>query len=100
MSGGSFDYLYAKPGEQLLVRLDLVDRMSDAISALVPSSRAARDTEQVRLLLVQASALISQAENVLNAGLSDVWKDVELFYSNDIWKTDAVKTIILYRLGK
>lgn len=99
MSGGSFDYLFLKRFDELLENSRTVDALSNALSELHPSSKAARDTEQVRTLLIHASALLHQADNLLNAGLADVWQQVEYFYSNDVGKFQVGESVINYEIG-
>ena len=100
MSGSSFEYLYNKRSEELLAERAMITAMADSMSELSHSSRAARDTEQVRSLLIQAIALLNQADAILDRGLADVWHDVEWYQSNDISRDSLSKAIVEYGLKR
>lgn len=86
MSGGSYDYLCYKDAADLFIYENQLQSMSDRLARLGYAEDAAKETEEVILIL-------RQFQNRLNARLerlSPVWRAVEWWDSCDS-SEDGVK---------
>jgi hypothetical protein len=85
MSGGSYEYLFAKDIDDLLHNPELRN-MADRLAGLGYARDAAAETEELILLLRQFQVRVE----VRVKRLADVWKAVEWWDSRDSGE-DAVK---------
>lgn len=93
MSGGSYDYLFVKDPEQLLQMQETIQNMADRLAGLGYAKDAALETQQLLLTL-------RQFENRIRAiadRLSDVWKAVEWWDSNDSGEDGVIHALAEYR---
>jgi len=87
MSGGSYNYLcYANPDELINKTVDLQD-MADRLAGLGYAPDAARETQELLLIVRQFENRIAAA----TGRLQKVWKAVEWWDSGDS-SEDGVKT--------
>jgi hypothetical protein len=94
MSGGSYNYLCsAMDLEDLLTKRHDLDEMSTRLASLGYAQDAARETEELLLLLRQWEI---RAETRLRR-LTDVWKAVEWWDSNDSSETRVHEALAKYR---
>lgn len=96
MSGGSYNYLglvYGDDLAELLGKEADLRAMADRLAGLGYATDAARETEELLIMLRQWKV---RAE-VRVRRLSDVWKAVEWWDSSD-WSEDRVRTALtIYR---
>ncbi|MER7053475.1 hypothetical protein [Streptomyces sp. NPDC000351] len=94
MSGGSYNYLCsALDLEDLLSKRYDLDEMSTRLAGLGYAQDAARETEELLLLLRQWEI---RAETRLRR-LTDVWKAVEWWDSNDSGEKRVDEALAKYR---
>ncbi|MFE0794777.1 hypothetical protein [Streptomyces mutabilis] len=94
MSGGSYHYLCAAMDlEDLLAKRYALDEMSNRLAGLGYAQDAARETEELLLLLRQWEI---RAETRLRR-LTDVWKAVEWWDSNDSSEDRVHEALAKYR---
>ena len=94
MSGGSFNYLYAKDAAALLAEVNVLEDMADLLSQKFPGSKAATDTAG---LLQRVRALQDDLESApLKSLRGDVWHSVEWWQSNDYDDEQARAAVAAY----
>ncbi len=94
MSGGSFNYLYAKDAAALLAEVSVLQDMADLLSQKFPGSKAATDTAG---LLQRLRALQEDLDSApLRSLREDVWHSVEWWQSNDYDAEQASAAVAAY----
>lgn len=93
MSGGRYDYLFTKDPEQLFEYIETVERMADRLAGLGYAQDAARETQELLLLLRQAIVRIE----VRKQRLAGVWHAVEWWDSMDSGEGDVKEALAEYR---
>lgn len=94
MSGGSFNYLYAKDAAALLNEITTLEGMADLLSQKFPGSKAAADTAG---LLHRLRALQEDLNSApLRSLREDVWHSVEWWQSNDYNDEQANLAVAAY----
>lgn len=93
MSGGSFDYLYGKSPEDLILCQNLLEKMAEALDRLPDTADVARETREVSLIFRGALARVEVRQRRLKA----IWKAVEWVDCGD-WGPDAItEALAAYR---
>ena len=98
MSGGSYDYLYAR-FDDVIGELDQhthLIAMRDRLVGLGYAEDAARETDEVLLMLLQLQALLKTR----HARLAPVWRAVEWWDSCDSGEDEVKKALERYRNGE
>lgn len=93
MSGGSFGYLSGREVEELFECQHLVEQMRDALIELGYAPDAAKETDELLLMLRQYSALIALRQE----RLAPVWHEMEWWQSNDSDEDDFREALAKYR---
>ncbi|GAA1888313.1 hypothetical protein GCM10009837_07700 [Streptomyces durmitorensis] len=94
MSGGSYNYLFAAADlEDLVSRRWDLEEMASRLAGLGYAQDAARETEELLVLYRQWETRAS----VRLARLSDVWKAVEWWDSNDSSESRVHEALAKYR---
>jgi hypothetical protein len=86
MSGGSYDYLYAKDADELFNYQRQLNDMIDRLAGLGYAKDAAAETDELLLILRQTLVRVETRMQRLR----DVWRAVEMWDSCDGGE-DAVK---------
>lgn len=89
MNGGSYDYLYTADIHELLTRMSDVMRMTNRLFKFGYAEDAAKESENLMLIL----SVARQSIDVHFSNLRDVWKAVEWVDSND-WGEDQLKEVL------
>lgn len=96
MSGGSYNYLYCKDPDQIIDEQAELERMSSRLAGLGYAVDAARETEELILIIRQFKNRVGTRID----RLSPVWKAIEWWDSAD-WGEEEVKAALAkYREGK
>lgn len=94
MSGGSYDYLFAKDCDLGLLDAEHhIQRMAERLAGLGYAEDAARETEELLLLIRQAKVRIQTRAD----RLSGVWKAVEWWDSGDSGEENVMNELERYR---
>lgn len=95
MSGGSYNYLFVKDGQELLGgdRDEELRQMADRLAGLGYAQDAAAETEELICMINQARIRIDVRINRLR----DVWHAVEWWDSGDGGEDRLGKTLAVYR---
>lgn len=94
MSGGSYNYLYSMQDlEDLQARQHDLRDMADRLAGLGYAQDAARETEELLLLLRQWETRAA----VRMSRLTAVWRAVEWWDSNDSGESAVTETLTKYR---
>lgn len=88
MSGGSFNYLYAKSPDELIEMTDTIKRMRDRLVELKAPRTCVEQTERVLDLIERFWSVMT----VRISSLEGVWHGVEWYDSND-WGLDQVQEV-------
>jgi len=89
MSGGSYNYLCDLDDTNLLDKQDDLQRMFDRLDRLGYAKDAARETQELLLIIRQ----FQNRASLIADRLRDVWKSVEWWDSGD-WGEDEVKKFL------
>lgn len=95
MSGGSYNYLFAKDTDDLLHAQEDIQSMADRLAGLGYAQDAAQETEALLLTLRQFENRIY----VMQERLSNVWRAVEWWDSYDSGEESVKKALEEYRAG-
>lgn len=93
MSGGSYDYLYAKPIADLMSYDREVESMVDRLASLGYAKDAAQETMAFLLELRRAQIRLE----TMQQRLAPVWKAVEWWDSADTGEDDVKDALVEYR---
>jgi hypothetical protein len=93
VSGGSYNYLYIREPEDLAVNTEDLERMIDRLAGLGYAEDAAKETQELLLIVRQFRVRVSTIAD----RLSPVWRAQEWWDSNDWGEDDLKEALKKYR---
>lgn len=96
MSGGSYNYLYAKEPDALFEMEEELQQMADRLAGLGYAADAAAETTELLLMIRQAHVrIVARQER-----LAGVWRAVEWWDSRDTSEAPVKEELARYRGDK